>query len=301
MRAFSFGLWMMVWGLPAVAEVPKVVVDIAPVHGLVTMVMGDLGTPVLLLPEGADAHDFQLRPSQAADLDAADLVIWVGPEMSPWLERSLRGLERDEGLALLDAPQTATQGFGDKAGHDHGHGHAHGHDSVDPHAWLDPENARIWVGLIADALAKADPARGEIYRANADAARVEVTQIEAEVAAMLAPVADKPFVVMHDAYGYFAGHFGLQVVGSLRTGDATAPGAAHLVELQEKVAASAAVCLFPEANHNDASARQMAEATGLRLGSALDPEGSTLEPGAGLYAALMLGLANGLAGCLSGQ
>ena len=137
MRAFTFGLWMMVWGLPAAAEAPKVVVDIAPVHALVTMVMGDVGAPVLLLPKGGDAHDFQLRPSQAANLDAADVVIWVGPEMSPWLERSLRGLGRDEGLALLDAPQTVTQGFEGEAGHDHGHGHGHdgGHDGVDPHAW----------------------------------------------------------------------------------------------------------------------------------------------------------------------
>ncbi len=299
MRAFSFGLWMVMWGLPAAAEAPKVVVDIAPVHALVAMVMGDVAAPVLLLPKGADAHDFQLRPSQAADLDAADVVIWVGPEMSPWLERSLRGLGRDAGLALLDAPQTVTQGFGEAAGHEHDGGR--GHDGVDPHAWLDPENARIWVGLIADALAKADPDSAAIYHTNADAAQVEVTRIEAEVAAVLAPVADKPFVVMHDAYGYFVGHFGLQVVGSLRTSDAALPGAAHLVELQDKVAASAAVCLFPEANHSDASARQMAESTGLRLGQALDPEGSSLEPGAGLYRALMLGLANGLAGCLSEQ
>jgi len=294
---------MSVLGLPAVAEVPKVVVDIAPVHSLVAMVMGDVGAPDVLLPRGADAHDFQLRPSQAAGLDAADVVIWMGPGMSPWLERSLRGLGRDGGLALLDAPETETRGYEEEEedhGHKDEHDHGHAQGGVDPHAWLDPENARIWLGLIADALAKADEGNAALYRANAEAAQAEVTRIEAEVAAILAPVAGKPFVVMHDAYGYFTGHFGLQVVGSLRPGDAALPGAAHMVELQDKVAARAAVCLFPEANHEDASARQMAEATGLRLGQALDPEGSQLEPGAGFYGALMLGLANGLAGCLSG-
>jgi len=297
MRAILLGLWLMVLGLPSWAEAPKVVVDIAPVHALVAMVMGDVGTPVLLLPQGADAHDFQLRPSQAGDLDAADAVIWMGPDMSPWLERSLRGLGRDGGLALLDAPQTVTRPFADQDGdaHDHSHG------AVDPHAWLNPENAQVWVGLIADVLAKADPAQASVYRANADAARLEVMRIEAEVTARLASVATKPFVVMHDAYGYFAGHFGLNVVGSLRNGDAALPGAAHLAALQNKVLTSGAVCLFPEANHNDSSAQQMAQATGLRLGAALDPEGSTLTPGADLYGALMMELAQGLADCLSVQ
>ena len=78
--------------LPAWAEVPKVVTDIHPVHALVSQVMGDLGAPVLLLERGASEHDFQLRPSQAADLADADLVVWIGPELTPWLDRALDGI-----------------------------------------------------------------------------------------------------------------------------------------------------------------------------------------------------------------
>lgn len=299
MRRFPLSLGLMLCALPAWAEVPKVVVDIAPVHALVTMVMGDLGSPVLLLPKGADAHDFQLRPSQARDLDVADVVIWVGPEMSPWLGRTLDGLGRNQGLALLDAPETVTRGIDDDASaHDH-EGHEHGHEGVDPHAWLEPENARIWLGLIAEALVQEDPAQAEVYRANAVAAQAEVTRIEAEVIGRLAPVLDRPFAVMHDAYGYFAAHFGVQIVGSLRRGDAALPGAGHVAELQDGLRASGAVCVFPEANHEDASVQQMAEAVGARLGGALDPEGSLLTPGAGLYGDLMLGLADTLVACLA--
>lgn len=314
MRRFSFSLGLMLIGLPALAEVPKVVVDISPVHSLVTMVMGDLGSPTLLLPKGADVHDFQLRPSQALDLDAADLVIWVGPEMSPWLSRTLDGLGRDQGLALLDASQTLTRKYEDgEDGHDHAHdhsaehdngghddsGHDDEHDGIDPHAWLEPENARIWLGLIAEALATQDPEQADVYRANASAAQLEVTRVEAEVTARLAPVLDMPFAVLHDAYGYFTAHFGLRNVGSLRAGDAAAPGAGHVVQLQDGLRDSGAVCVFPEANHEAASARQMAEAVGARLGEALDPEGSLLTPSAALYGELMLGLADSLAKCLT--
>jgi zinc transport system substrate-binding protein len=293
------------------------------------MVMGDAGTAEVLLPQGGDAHDFQLRPSQAQDLATADVVIWLGPEMTPWLDRALKGLGRDEGLVLLDAPETMLVyrgGDEDAAQHEDGHNHAaaqksesaahedhtkeaahghdheeegHAHEGVDPHAWLEPENARIWLGLIADALAKADPEQAAMYHANADAARQEIDATEAEVQAVLAPVKDKPFAVMHAAYGYFAAHFGVQIVGSLRSGDAVMPGAGHISDLQAGLQQSGAVCIFPEANHDASSAEQMAEATGLRLGRALDPEGSMLPPSTALYGDLLLGLATTMAECLA--
>src|SRR5690606_18531612 len=95
------------------AEVPSVVTDIPPVHSLTAAVMGDLGAPVLLLDQGASPHSFQFRPSQMGDVQAADLVIWVGPALTPWLEKPL--LARPEGaalLGLLDAPGTFLAEFG---------------------------------------------------------------------------------------------------------------------------------------------------------------------------------------------
>jgi len=65
----------MILPLPALADVPRVMTDIAPIHSLTAQVMGDLGTPDLLLPPGADPHDFALRPSDAAALGNADIVI----------------------------------------------------------------------------------------------------------------------------------------------------------------------------------------------------------------------------------
>ena len=93
--------------LPAVAqaEVPRVVTDIAPIHSLTAQVMGDLGTPDLLLPPGADPHDFALRPSDAEALTQADLVIWVGEGLTPWLEDPLETLApQATRLELLAAP-----------------------------------------------------------------------------------------------------------------------------------------------------------------------------------------------------
>ena len=285
----------------ALADAPKVVADIAPVHALVTQVMGDRGTPTLLLAAGGDAHNFQLRPSQAAALADAGLIVWIGEALSPWLERALDGVGASgPQLALLEAAGTTTRNFGAAAGHEEDHDHeSHDHTGLDPHAWLDPENGRFWLGLIAEALASADPEGADIYRANAAAARSTIDAAEAEARALLEPVKDKPVAVFHDAYGYFADHFGLTVTGAIRMGDAAQPGAGHLKELEASLKASGAVCVFPEANQNAAMATQLAEAAGVRLGEPLDPSGANTAPGAGAYAAILTQMAGTIAECLS--
>lgn len=310
--------------MPAMAEVPRVVADFVPVHGLVATVMGDLGQPDLLLDRGANAHSFQLRPSQAAGLADADLVVWVGPKMSPWLDRTLDGLGSVSQLRLLDVSGTHLQDFGSTAAHDHeghdhaeeghdhaGHDHAsdeagheghddhdgHSHTGTDPHAWLDPANAAVWLEAIAAELGKLDPENAATYAANAAAGKTAIAALDAALATRLAPVQGKPFVVFHDAYGYFSAHYGLTVAGSVSLGDATAPGAAHLKELEEK--AGTALCLFPEAGHDPKLVAQMAETAGVKLGAALDPEGAAVEPGAGAYLATLQGLADTLTACLA--
>lgn len=311
------------------AEVPRVMVDIPPIHALVAQVMGDLGQPDLLLAPGASEHDFQLRPSQAAALADADLVVWVGPDLTPWLERALNGLEgTGTRLPLLGVPGTLLQDYAtdgaaktgeahDHAehGHDaqasgeHGHdehGHddheheGHGHAGLDPHAWLDPANAQLWLAGIATELSRIDPEHAATYQANAAAAAAGIATLDAEITATLAPARQTPLFMQHQAYGYFAAHYGLTIGGSLSAGDATAPGAGHLADLRDVVAGAGVACLFPEAQHDPDAIAQLATETGTRLGGALDPVGSTLTPGPMAYADLMRGLAGTIAACATG-
>jgi zinc transport system substrate-binding protein len=170
---------------------------------------------------------------------------------------------------------------------------------MDPHAWLDPHNAEVWLAAIAETLATLDPGNAATYRANATAAQAMIETLEDEVSAILAPVGDAGLVVYHDAYGYFASHFGVNVLGSVALGDAAAPGAARLREIRATLDGAGAVCAFPEVNHADAFIALAAEGSALRIGAPLDPEGSALEPGAGLYPALLRGLAQSIADCVT--
>lgn len=300
--------------LPALAEVPRVLADTPVTAALVQQVMGELGQPEALLAAASDPHHYQLRPSQARSLQDADLLVWVGPALTPWLERPAAGLAaRGAALALLEQPGTQLRDFAggdeheqheheheDHAGH-HGHDHGddgHHHSGLDPHAWLDPDNAATWVQGIAAALSQRDPDHAETYAANASKAAAEIAALDGALKAQLAPVQGKRFVVFHDAYGYFTDHYGLEPAIAVSLGDASTPSAARLRTIRDQIAAEGAACAFPEANHDSRLIAAVTEGSATRAGAALDPEGSTAEPGAALYATLLRGMAGALADCL---
>ena len=94
------------------ADVPNVVTDIPAVHSLVSQVMGDLGQPELLMKQGASPHGYSMRPSEARALQEADIVFWIGEELTPWLESSIETLGADaESVELLQAPGTEVLNF----------------------------------------------------------------------------------------------------------------------------------------------------------------------------------------------
>jgi len=181
--------------------------------------------------------------------------------------------------------------------HEHEEEHGHAHGEGDMHFWLDPRNARLMVSHIADTLSAADPENAASYAANAEAELARLTDLETELAATLAPVADKPFIVFHDAYQYFEARFGLSVAGTITVSPEAMPGAARIDELRGKVAELGATCVFAEPNFEPAVVATIVEGTPARSGT-LDPEGSALAEGPDLYHQLLRGLADGLVECL---
>ena len=123
-------------GSTALAEAPSVSADIPPVHSLVARVMDGVGTPNLIVQTGASPHGYMLRPSEAAALQEADLVFWMGEGLTPWMESALDTLSGDAVVTtLLEADQTILLDFREGAlfeAHEHGHDDEH-HDDHDGH------------------------------------------------------------------------------------------------------------------------------------------------------------------------
>ncbi len=335
---FSIGLMATLLSSAALAEVPRVATDIAPIHSLVAQVMGDLGEPALIVQPGASPHGYAMRPSEARALNEADLVVWVGEALTPWLEGPIASLAADanqielmavEGTILHDYREGATFGDHDHAeddhDHDHGHDHAkdgdhdhdhagktdetahdheghdhegHDHAGADSHVWLDPVNARLWLSVIAAELSRLDPENAATYAANATEGQATIDALQADIAASLAPLSDKGFVVFHDAYQYFERRFDLGAAGSITFSDASAPSAGRIAELREAVATMGAGCVFAEPQFDKRLIDTVFDGTA-QVGL-LDPLGQDLAPGPDLYSQMMRAMAASFVTCLDG-
>ena len=128
----------MLWGGPLKAEVPRVVADIAPIHSQVSMVMDGVGEPQLLVPQNVSPHHYSMRPSEAKALQEADMVVYVGHDMSPWLEplfatlaasAEIMDLSKVDDVVLLSYREGPIFDEHEDHGHkEEGHDHGEEHD-----------------------------------------------------------------------------------------------------------------------------------------------------------------------------
>ena len=280
----------------------SIVASIKPVHALVAGVMGDLGTPHLLLAAPTSAHHFTLKPSQARALQNADIVFWIGPGMEQPLTKALATLAADaQSVALDDSAGLVLFDFDDDGHDDHGtkdKHDGHGGHGINPHIWLDPFNAQIMLGLIADHLGKADPVNAKAYQANADAMRQAFAQLQIDIARQLAPFAESEFLVLHDAHIYFERRFGMRAHAAITTEPDVMPTAAKIKKLRHDLESHPMDCIFGEPFLGQKAVRLTAEGNDIRIGQ-LDPLGSQLPAGASLYADLLKSYAAAFKGCLA--
>jgi zinc transport system substrate-binding protein len=288
----------------------KVVVTIKPLHALVAQVMAGVGSPELLVKGAASPHSYALKPSEARALNNADLIFRVSETVEAFMGKVAKSLsQRVELVTLQDAPGMKLLAL--RAGatfepHSHGKGSEHGHrhakphkgDAVDGHAWLDPDNAKIMTDRIRQVLAAKYPEHAAVFKANAAALEARLDALAAELEGDLAPIADKPYIVFHDAFQYLERRFGLNVVGSISISPDVPPSARRLTELRRKIQSLGAVCVFAEPSFDRRLVDSLMEGTSARTGT-LDAEGGSLDPGPDLYFALMRKLAGALKGCLS--
>ena len=300
------GLWLS--GIVS-ADVPQVTTDIPVTHSLVTRVMAGIGTPDLIVNRGASPHDYSLRPSNAASLEAADLVFWISSELTPWLEGALKTLAADaKVIELMDTKASTVLPFRDGATFEtHSHRHKHdedGHDedehatvNIDPHGWLDPDNGKTWLDVIATELSKIDPENTDIYFDNVSQGKTDIDAVISEIDATLATFRGTNFIVYHDAYQYFERRFDVLAAGSISMGDVSDPSPARIAEIRQTVEELDMTCVFSEPQFNPELVATVVDGTKARA-HVIDPLGTRLALGADFYLNLLRNIAQTMASCL---
>lgn len=292
----------------------RIVATFKPVHSLVSAVMAGVGEPYLIMRGAASPHTYRMRPSAAGVIGDARVIFMIGEAIETTLAGPIRKLagkarvvELGEVPGLVRQPLRAGGGFeGDDhdQGHSHGagrddsHGHSHDDEAFDMHVWLDPVNAGLMALVIARTLSEVDPANAAKYKANADALLARLDEVTATLEAELAPVRDKPFIVFHDAYQYFEKRFGLTAVGSAVVSTGRSPGVRRVRELRRKVRDLGVVCVFAEPRYDPRFVRLITEGTEAR-GGTVDPAGTAITAGPGMYPALLRDMAASFKKCLA--
>ena len=287
---------------------------IKPIHALVARVMDGIGSPALLIDGTASPHTYNLRPSDAAALEGADLVVWVGPTFEAFLDGTVQTLTHSgETLALIDTPGLTLHYARDDAGahgeedshrEEHAHGDEHTHRDehahfagADPHIWLDPHNALQMVGAIAQTLGLEQPSRMFDFARNAAAVAARIKDLQAATEATVGPIRNRPFLVFHDAFQYFENAFNIRAIGAVSLGESRSPGARRIKTLRREIAARKVVCVFAEPQFEPQIIATLIEGTAVRRG-VLDPIGARIRAGPDAYFQMMQSNANALVSCL---
>jgi zinc transport system substrate-binding protein len=285
------------------AAAPKVVVSIKPIHSLVAGVMAGIGEPEVIVAGSASPHTYSLKPSDAARLEAADIVFWIGPIFESFLVKPLAALAAHAERVELDRVSTiallpARLGGAWEADPDEPpRGRAASALEEDGHLWLDPVNAKAILRLAVERLSARDPDNAARYAANGAALERRIDTLDDGLRRRLAPVRHVPFVVFHDAYQYLERRYALAAIGSITVEPERPPGAKRLQAIRDKVLRSGARCVFSEPQFEPRLVQTVIAGTRADTG-VLDPEGAALPKGPELYFTLMDRLADGLVTCL---
>ncbi len=286
----------------------RVVATVFPVADVVKKVGGDLVDVHLLVPPGAEPHDWEPTVSDRKEIGQAKVFFYNGAGLEP-MEQLLtpevlgnaKAVELSQGLKLRvptahedhdhDGHHHDDADAHDEDGHhhddadahhdddhdhdhegtvEHAHEHEHGHHhhhhgGVDPHVWLDPHNVMHQVDTVVAALSEADPSHTATYRANGEAYKKELAQLDADFAQALAQRSNRTLLVTHAAFGYLADRYGLEQIAIMGIDADAEPTPERMADLIEAVRTHDIKVIYTEELISPKLAQAIARETGAQV------------------------------------
>jgi ABC-type Zn uptake system ZnuABC Zn-binding protein ZnuA len=265
----------------------SVVVSMSIIGDFAEQVGGEEVEVLSLVPVGADPHVYEPTPSDARAIQDADLVLGNGVGLEPWFDALVAGSGR-EVVTLTD--RIAHVVIDDEEG------------EPDPHLWMVPPFAAVYVEVIAEELASLDPDNATTYAGAADAYVAELEQLDEELSEQLSEIDEdrRLLVTPHDAYSYFADHYGFEVETVVGVTTEEEPSAARVQALVDVLRRQDVPTVFVESTVNPAVIERIAADADVEVGAPLygdsvGEEGSGAEDYRGMMRANVRALVEGLA------
>src|SRR5215213_1588524 len=256
---------------PARAGSVEVVATTTQVGDFVRTVGGERVEVVQVLQPNSDPHEYEPRPDDVRALLHAPLVFESGDDLDAWMGKVLDASGADPRVVVL-AAANVTHVAGERSGSEA--------SRYDAHWWHDPRNVEAAIPLIRDALSRANPAAASIYARNARTYLRQLRRLDAGIATCMrrVPATQRKLVTDHDAFGYFAKRYDIDVVGAVIPSQSTQaqPSAGETARLISLIKRENVRAVFPESSINPKLAETIARETGASADYTL--YGDTLGP-----------------------
>lgn len=256
-----FVVSIMMLGIVADAEAKKfkVVTTFTVFADMAKNIAGDLAQVESITKPGAEIHNYQPTPKDLIRGQGADLILWNGLNLELWFKRFLSNLSDVPSVVLSEGVEPLGIGEGPYRG------------KPNPHAWMSPNDAIIYVENIRKALVEHDPANADAYTANAEAYKDKIRAIVDPIRDALeaVPEEDKWLVTSEGAFSYLARDFGLKEL-YLWPINADQQGTPKQVRrVIDTIREERIPVIFSESTVSDKTAKQVAEETGIKYGGVL--------------------------------
>ncbi|MGB8781195.1 MAG: zinc ABC transporter substrate-binding protein [Candidatus Bathyarchaeia archaeon] len=198
---YEFGPFRSSSSATGQSKMLKVLATFYPIYDFTKNVGGDKISLTLLVPETVDVHNFDPTPSSVLQVSSADLLIYNGAGLEPWIPQIVSAadnprlvvVDTSQGIPLLQVPPQFQKE----------------NRTVDPHIWLDPVLAKQQVDNILKGLIKADPLDQLYFTANAQNYEAKLDYLNSQIVNGTANVKTRDFVTFHEAFAYFAKQYNL--------------------------------------------------------------------------------------------
>jgi len=236
----------------------SVVTTLFPLYDFAKAVGGAYADVTLILPPGVEPHSFEPTPSDIVRINQADVFVYTGKAMEPWAEdmrsgfpSSVETVDASQGISLIEAVF---------------HDDDEPVGSMDPHIWLDFDNAAVMVSTIEKAFENRDPAHAEAYRANAADYRAKLSALDGEYRQSFSACSTHQIVYGgHYAFGYLAKRYGLEYAAAQGIAPDAEPSAKDIADLVAQVKQDSIKYVFYEELTSPKIAETLSSETGAQL------------------------------------
>jgi ABC-type Zn uptake system ZnuABC Zn-binding protein ZnuA len=271
------GAGSAITGLPTVSGRPvQVATTVAPITSIIANVAGDRAVVNGVIPEGEDSHTYEPKPSVAEFFTKADIVFTNGLSLEdPTKELATKNLPAGSRIVELGTTTIKPEQYIYDFSFPRDGG------KPNPHLWTNPPMARCYATIAAETLAQVDAANAAYYRANAASFASKIDDLDKRFTAASAsmPAGNRKLLTYHDAYAYFAAHYGWTVLGAIQVSSFEEPTPKEVATLISQIKREKVPAIFGSEVFPSKVLEQIAKETGTKYVDELRDDDLPGKPG----------------------